>query len=123
MRLIVLATAALMSGCTAPQPAATTAAIPELTGRVAGAAQRCVTFEQGESLRVAGPHSLIYGNGRVVYLNTVPSCSTLRSSDILVLEPIGSQYCRGDFVRTRDNVSGLPGAGCQLGDFVPYTRG
>ena len=123
MRLIVLATAALMSGCTAPQPAATTAAIPELTGRVAGAAQRCVTFEQGESLRVAGPHLLIYGNGRVVYLNTVPSCSTLRSSDILVLEPIGSQYCRGDFVRTRDNVSGLPGAGCQLGDFVPYTRG
>ena len=122
MRLIVLATAALMSGCTAPQPAATTA-IPELTGRIAGAAQRCVTFEQGESLRVAGPHSLIYGNGRVVYLNTVPSCSTLRSSDILVLEPIGSQYCRGDFVRTRDNVSGLPGAGCQLGDFVPYTRG
>ena len=123
MRLIVLATAALMSGCTAPQPAATTAAIPELTGRIAGAAQSCVPFEQGESLRVAGPHSLIYGNGRVVYLNTVPSCSTLRSSDILVLEPIGSQYCRGDFVRTRDNVSGLPGAGCQLGDFVPYTRG
>ena len=122
MRLIVLATAALMSGCTAPQPVATTTAIPELTGRVAGAAQRCVTFEQGESLRVAGPHSLIYGNGRVVYLNTVPSCSTLRSSDILVLEPIGSQYCRGDFVRTRDSVSGLPGPGCQLGDFVPYTK-
>ena len=123
MRLIIIAAAALLPGCTAPQPAASTAAIPELTGRVAGAAQRCVTFEQGESLRVAGPHSLIYGNGRVVYLNTVPSCSTLRSSDILVLEPIGSQYCRGDFVRTRDNVSGLPGAGCQLGDFIPYTRG
>jgi type IV pilus biogenesis protein CpaD/CtpE len=122
MRFMVLATAAaLLSACSA-RPPAQTSAIPELTARVAGAPQRCITFEQGESLRIAGPHSLVYGNGRVVYLNAVPQCSTLRRSHVLVLEPIGSRYCRGDFVRTRDNVSGLPGPGCRLGDFVPYTR-
>jgi hypothetical protein len=122
MRLIVPVTIALLAGCTAPPPTQTTASIPELSGRIAGTPQRCITFEQGESLRIAGPHSLVYGNGRVVYLNPVPQCSTLRSSDVLVLEPIGSRYCRGDFVRTRDSVSGLPGPGCRLGDFVPYTR-
>lgn len=122
MRLLALSATALLAGCTPPQPAATTAAIPELAGRVAGAPQRCITFGQNESLRIASPQALIYGNGRTIYLNAVPKCSGLNSSDILILEPIGSRYCRGDFVRTRDNVSGLPGPGCQLGDFVPYTR-
>lgn len=122
MRLFLVTTAGLLSGCTPPPLTQTATAIPELTGRVAAAPQRCITFEQGESLRIVGPHSLVYGNGRVVYVNDVPQCSTLRTSHILVLEPIGSRYCRGDFVRTRDNVSGLPGPGCRLGDFVPYTR-
>lgn len=122
MRLAVIGMAAFLAGCTAPEPATTATAIPELSGRVAGAPQRCITFEQGEGLRIAAPGALVYGTGRTIYLNAPPSCSGFNSSDILVLEPVGSRYCRGDFVRTRDNVSGLPGAGCRLGDFVPYTR-
>jgi hypothetical protein len=124
MRRLIISLAALLPACTAPQPATTTAAaIPELAGRVAGSPQRCITFEQGEALRFAGPHAVIYGNGRTIYLNPLPGCSPIKSSDILVLEPIGSRYCRGDFVRTRDNVTGLPGPGCRLGDFIPYSRG
>ena len=122
MRPLAYGAAALLFGCTVPQPVKTTA-IPDLMGRTAGAAQRCITFEQNEPLRIATPNTLIYGRGRTIYLNAAPGCSGFSSSDILILEPIGSQYCRGDFVRTRDNVSGLPGAGCRLGDFVPYTRG
>jgi hypothetical protein len=122
MRLLALGGATLLFACAVPQPM-TTAAIPDLAGRTAGAPQRCLTFEQNESLRIASPNTLVYGSGRTIYLNTAPGCSGFSSSDILILEPIGSQYCRGDFVRTRDNVSGLPGAGCRLGDFVPYTRG
>lgn len=124
-RLAALASIAALAGCTSPPPAQTqtAAAIPELTGRVAGQAQKCVTFNQSEGLRVAGPHALIYGNGRTVWLNNVPACSSLRHTDILVLEPIGSRYCAGDLVRTRDPVSKLPGPGCRLGEFVPYTRG
>jgi len=39
-----------------------------------------------------------------------------------VTEPIGSQYCRGDIVRSFDRQSRIPGPACILGDFVPYTR-
>ena len=123
-RYVVLAGSALLAGCTAaPPPSATAAAIPELTGRAAGAPQRCVQIEQREALRVAGPQDLIYGTGRTVWLNKVPACSALRRTDILVLEPIGSRYCAGDVVRTRDPVSKLPGPGCRLGEFIPFTRG
>jgi hypothetical protein len=82
-----------------------------------------VTFGQRDGLHIAGPHTLTYRDGRTIWVNSVPQCSTLRTSDILVLEPVGSQYCRGDFVRTRDNVTLLPGPGCRLNDFVPYRKG
>lgn len=121
MRLLVLSAAALLVAGAAPK-AEITAGIPELAGRTAGPPQKCITFEQSESLRVANANALIYGHGRTVYLNSAPGCSGFKSSDVLILQPIGSRYCRGDFVRSRDNVSGLPGAGCRLGDFVPYTR-
>jgi hypothetical protein len=49
-------------------------------------------------------------------------CSGFSQWDVLVMEPIGSQYCRGDLVRSVDPVSRIPGAACQLGDFVPYTK-
>ena len=124
MRILIIGlAAATIAGCTAPPPAATSAtAIPELAGRTAGAPQRCVTFGQNESLHIAGPHTLTYGNGKTIWVNAVPECSALHYTDILVLEPIGTQYCRGDFVKTRDNRTFLPGPGCRLNDFVPYTR-
>ena len=122
MRIFALGLAAALAGCTAPPQPASTTAIPELANRVAGAPQPCITFTQGEGLHIAGPNTLTYRDGRTIWVNSVPECSTLRSSDILVLEPVGSQYCRGDFVRTRDNQSGIPGPGCRLNDFVPYTR-
>jgi hypothetical protein len=96
--------------------------LPELAGRTAGAPQRCVTFQQREGLHIAGPHTLTFRDGPTLWVNSVPGCSALRNSDILVLEPVGSQYCRGDFVRTRDNVTLLPGPGCRLNEFVPYTK-
>lgn len=123
MRTVVIVLAVVLASCTAPPPAGTSAAIPELAGRTAGPAQKCITIQRSEGLQIAGPHTLLYRSGPTIWVNAVPECSRLRSSDILVLEPFGSQYCRGDFVRTRDNQTGIPGPGCRLGDFVPYTRG
>jgi len=123
MRTLAFALAVTVTGCTAPPPpAASSTAIPELEGRVAGAPQRCVTTQQGAGLHVAGPHTLTYHDGRTIWVNSVPGCSPLKFSDFLVLEPVGSQYCSGDFVRTRDNVSLIPGPGCRLNEFVPYTK-
>src|SRR5918996_834613 len=106
MRIFVFGLAAALAGCTVPPPAPGSTAIPELAGRIAGAPQRCVTFQTGEALQIAGPQTLTYRAGRTIWVNSVPQCSTLRHTDILVLEPVGTQYCRGDFVRTRDNQTG-----------------
>lgn len=121
MKPLVLGTAALLAGCTATPPALPTD-LPELAGRTVGAPTRCITFRQSESLRIAGPHTLIYRDGRTLWVNSVPACSAFRHSDILVTQVFGSQYCSGDMVHTRDNSSHIPGPSCRLNDFVPYTR-
>lgn len=124
MRIFVFGLAAALAGCTAPPPVASSdTALPELAGLTAsGPAQRCVTYGQSASLHVAGPHTLTLRDGPTTWVNSVPGCSALHYTDILVVEPIGTQYCSGDFVRTRDNRTLLPGPGCRLGEFVPYRK-
>ncbi len=74
-------------------------------------------------MRIGDDRTLIYGRGRTVWVNRLgPDCRGIRRSDILILEPIGASYCRGDRVRSTDPVSGIPGPGCRLGDFIPYRR-
>ena len=95
----------------------------ELAGRAAGAPQHCLEYSRTESLRVSDtdPHMLLYGRGRTIWANDLgPGCGFSRN-DVLVTRPL-SRYCRGDVVRSFDNVSRIPGPGCVLGDFVPYTR-
>ena len=123
MRILAFPLVAAIAGCTAsPPPPASSTAIPELAGRTAGPPQRCVGTQQSAGLHVAGPHTLTYRDGPTIWVNSVPECSALKYTDILVVEPIGSQYCRGDFVRTRDNRTLLPGPGCRLTEYVPYPK-
>jgi hypothetical protein len=124
MRLGTFLVAALLGSCAAPPPVSAPRQATELTGRVAGPPQRCVIIERGEGLRVAegDRHTLVYGRGRTVWANHLgPGCG-LGANDILILEPIGSHYCRGDLVHSLDPVSRIPGQACILGDFVPYLR-
>jgi hypothetical protein len=113
----------LLLGSCAPAPESTPGHTNELAGRVAGPPQRCVPIERGWSLRVAeGDRStLVYGFGRRIFANHLPKGCGFNASDTLVVQPIGSDYCRGDFVRSIDPVSRFPGPSCYLGDFVPYT--
>ena len=113
----------LLGSCAAPPPQPAPGHATELTGRVAGAPQRCVPIERGISLRVAeGDRStLVYGYGRRIFANHLPPGCGFNQSDTLVVQPIGSDYCRGDFVRSIDPISRFPGPSCYLGDFVPYT--
>jgi len=122
VRVIILAAA--LSACAAPQPEAAPRQPRELTGRTAGAPQRCVLIQSSESLRTSDDdrHTLLYGSGRTVWANPLgPSCG-FGSNDVLVTEPLGSYNCRGDIVRSIDRYSGIPGPSCVLGDFVPFTR-
>jgi hypothetical protein len=120
-----LAFAALAFGsCAPPTPVAQQQGPAlELTGRVAGPAERCVTILPQQSLRIAegNRHILLYGNGRTIWANHLGQCS-FATDDVLVTEPVGSSYCRGDIIRSFDRFSRIPGPACVLTDFVPYTR-
>ena len=112
-----------LGSCAAPQPAPVPGRATELTGRVAGAAQRCVPIESGWALRIAEGDrgTLLYGYGRRIWASHLPTGCGFNRDDTLVVQPIGSDYCRGDFVRSFDPVSRFPGPSCYLGDFIPYT--
>ena len=123
MRIAFVGLAAALGSCTAPPPVQPNAPIAELAGRVAGPAQRCVSTRQGESLTPANRNTLLYGQGKTIFVNEFQGgCGGFSRWDVLVLEPFGSQYCRGDLVRSIDPVSRIPGPACRLGDFIPFTR-
>ncbi|MFL6765711.1 MAG: hypothetical protein ACJ8FO_11005 [Sphingomicrobium sp.] len=124
MRLGLALIALLAGACAPPQPMAQSAPPSELAGRTAGPPERCVLIQQSESLRVSDTdrHTLLYGSGRTLWANRLdPQCG-FGNDDVLVTEPFGSYYCRGDIVRSFDRLSRIPGPACVLGDFVPYRR-
>jgi hypothetical protein len=81
-------------------------------------------LNQLDALRVSGNdrHTLIYGNGRTVWANSLGPACGFGYDDIIVTQPTGSQLCGGDIVRSFDRVSRIPGPSCVLNDFVPYER-
>jgi len=124
MRIAFVGLVAALAGCTAPPPIQLNAPITELAGRVAGPAQRCMSLRQSESLQPVNRNTLLYGHGKTIFVNEMQGgCGGFSRWDVLVLEPLGTQYCSGDLVRSFDPVSKIPGPTCRLGAFVPYTRG
>jgi hypothetical protein len=124
MTRFVLAAAFAVASCAPSPPAGQQGPAAELAGRVAGPPQRCVSISSLHSLRVADRDRglLLYGSGRTIWANPLgPHCS-FRYDDVLVTEPVGSSYCRGDIVRSFDRNSRIPGPACVLGDFIPYSR-
>lgn len=122
MRLSILTLGCLLSAsCAAPPNGFRSTG---LANRVAGAAQRCVSVQPSETIRISGsdPHTLSFGSGQTIWANRLQSQCSFRSSDVIVTKPLGSYYCRGDVVTSFDNVSRNPGATCILGDFLPYTH-
>ena len=121
MRLAVLLLAFTAAGCAAPQPEPSREAV-ELVGRTAGAPEHCVMIREGEAVRVSDTdrHTLLYGSGKTIWANRLgPACS-FRRDDVLVTEPFGSHFCRGDLIRSFDRYSHIPGNTCVLSEFVPY---
>jgi hypothetical protein len=121
---ILVFAAAVLGSCTVPPPGADREGPPsELAGRVAGPARRCVSMTQTENLRISqnNRHTLVYGSGRTIWANNLGECR-FGSDDVLVTEPFGSSFCRGDIVRSFDRISRIPGPACVLSDFVPFTR-
>ncbi|HWV12941.1 MAG TPA: hypothetical protein VN110_06560 [Sphingobium sp.] len=95
-----------------------------LNGKVAGEPVSCVSRYPGASLTAISESVLLYRvSGRLIYRNDLNgSCTGLGRGDTLVIKPTGagSQYCRGDIVRSADLVTGSITGGCALGSFTPY---
>lgn len=124
MRIGLLLLLAILGSCAISPPESTPREAAELSGRVAGPAERCVLIDQTQALQVSTTdrHTLLYGNGKTVWANRLgPSCG-FSSNDTFITEPIGSYYCRGDLVRSFDQFTKIRGPTCVLSDFVPYTR-
>lgn len=124
MRFVTICLAPIVAGCTAPPPTTpTNAPIAEIAGRVAGPPQRCVVTTQSEGFRAANRNTLLLRRGKSIWVNQVQGgCGSFGQWDVLVTEPIGTQHCEGDLIRSFDPVSKIPGPTCRLGAFIPYTK-
>ena len=124
IQILALAIIAAVTGsCVPAAPAGAPGVVPELVGRTAGPAQRCVPVELARPLRIVDERTVLYGSGRTIWVNRLPNaCPGADRMDTLIAEPTGARYCNGDFIRLLDPATRIPGPVCVLGDFVPYSR-
>lgn len=126
-----VASAALLAGCsTAPaeqtrSPAAAKELAEALEGRVAGPPQRCISNFPNTQVQVVDDWTILYDEGSTIYVqNPRGGCPGIaRGSRTLVARQVGtSQMCDGDINQAVDLQSGIGGAPCVFGPFVPYTK-
>lgn len=95
----------------------------ELAGRVAGAAERCVSAGAGRSLTIAGPDAVVIRDVGTIWVSRLDrDCPGFGPLATLVVETHGSQYCDGDRVRALEPGLTIPGPYCRLRGFTPYRR-
>lgn len=128
---IVAAGAAFLAGCsTAPveqtrSPAAAKELADALAGRVAGPPQRCISNFPNTQVQIIDDWTILYDEGSTVYVqNPRGGCPGIDSgSRTLVARQVGtSQMCDGDINQAVDLRTGIGGAPCVFGPFVPYTK-
>ena len=124
MRFVTICLVPALAACASPPPTVpNNAPIADIAGRVAGAPQRCVATTQSEGFRAANRNTLLLRRGKSMWVNQLQGgCGGFGQWDVLVTEPIGTQHCEGDLIRSFDPVSRIPGPTCRLGAFIPYTR-
>jgi len=119
---LIVAALLASAGCTRPATPAGSVLAQQLSGRVAGPPQTCVTTLQGQNLRALDEGTLVYGDGPTIYVNRLPpgSCPGLKPLNTLIVDAQAGHICRGDRVRALEIGAIIPGPSCNLGDWVPY---
>ncbi len=129
--LLAIGSGALLAACsTAPaeqtrSPQAAKELADALEGRVAGPPQRCISNFPQVEVQVIDDWTILYREGSTIYVqNPQGGCPGIDSgSRTLVARQVGtSQMCQGDINEAVDLHSGIGGAPCVFGPFVPYTR-
>lgn len=93
-----------------------------LEGRVAGEPVNCISTFGHSNLRILDNTALVYGSGRVIYVNVPDNPDVLDDDDILVTRQFGSQLCRLDMVNMVDRTGGYYRGFVGLNQFVPYRK-
>ena len=127
---LIAATVLLASCSTAPveqvrSPQAERELADALEGRVAGPPQRCISNFPNTQVQVVDDWTILYDEGATIYVqNPRGSCTGLgNGSRTLIARQVGtSQMCDGDINETTDLRTGVGGAPCVFGPFIPYTK-
>jgi hypothetical protein len=123
MRRLVCLLALASCSPVAPAPAGSDPFARELAGRIAGAPQTCVPVNQSQGLRAVDSGTIAYEMGRTLWVNRLEqACPAISPHNGIIVEAMGSQYCRGDRIRGFEPGAIIPGPTCTLRDWVPYRR-
>jgi hypothetical protein len=121
----VFAGSLILAGCAAVGPSAQPSRdfLAVTAGRVAGETRTCIPNIGRSGLSAVDSRTLSYDGGSVLWLNRLPQdCPGLRPLSTLIVETIGTQYCRGDRFRANEPGSIIPGPSCVLSDFTAYRK-
>jgi len=121
---IAIAALLVSTSCSPPSTPSGSVLAQKLAGRVAGKPQTCVTRFGEQNLHALDAGTLVYGDGATIYVNTLPpgSCPGIQPLSTLIVDTSGGQICRGDRVRALEMGAIIPGAPCNLGDWIPYRK-
>jgi hypothetical protein len=120
---MLIATVILLTNASCARPTTPPGSVlaQELSGRIAGTPQSCVSSVPNQNLRVINQSTLAYGDGRTIYVNHLPGpCPGLGPLNTLIVDVQSGHYCRGDRVRGLETGAIIPGPSCNLGDWTPY---
>lgn len=121
MRALLLATALIAAPALAGSAGPDEVVDKALAGKVAGEPKNCLTRFEADRMQVRDGVTLFRVNRKLVYVNDMNSCATLRSDDILQTNLYGTtQLCRGDIAQIIDRTGGFNRGACTFGSFVPY---
>lgn len=95
----------------------------ELAGRTAVRTVDCVRQAELRSSRSIDEGTIVFGRGRVVYVNqTRTACPLMSNFTALRTRTITTRLCSGDLITIFEPDSGIEHGTCALGEFTEYRR-
>lgn len=93
-----------------------------LVGRVAERPVRCISHSVASNVQVIDRTALVYGFGRVIYVNRTATQQNIRSRYVMVYRNRSGQLCRSDTVYLMEQGSRTRAGFISLDHFVPWRR-
>lgn len=128
--LLATGAAALIGTASAEQvsrsPKAQEELAKALAGRVAGQPVDCINdFRSQVKMTVIDDNTLLFRDGRVVYLQSPPGgCANIsnKTNALTTRRSSSNQLCAGDINQVVQPSSGIFRGSCAFGQFVPYKK-